>query len=182
MKDLARHSPAVVIATVALAVAATGTALGGPTRSTATVTPAQAKKIAKSVADAEIKRLAPSLSVKSAQTAAVANVATAPAVYAQVTAAGVVTVNVRGVAQANVTRARSGLYCFSGLAAMPRGGVAIIDEAIPGSGSGVDLVQVGLGRFVHKVGSCPEGTQAYVITFTPTGELVDDPFFVLFWS
>ena len=174
-----RHFPAIVIAAAALVVAATGTAFGGQFTGAASITPAQVRTIAKSVADAEVTRLAPGLSVKSAKSAVAAS---SPAVYAQITAAGVVTVNVRGVAQANVTRARSGLYCFSGLATMPRGGVATIDEAIPGSGSGVDLVQVGLGRFVHKVGSCPEGTQAYVITFTPAGDLVDDPFFVAFWS
>jgi hypothetical protein len=175
MKRLIRHSPAIVIATIALGVSITGTAFGSPAKSSSTVTPAQAKKIA----DAEIKRLAPSLSVKSARSAVVAS---SPALYAQVTAQGVVSSNARGVVQANVTRARSGLYCFTGLGSEPKGGVATIDEAIPGPGSGVDLIQVGLGRFVHRIGNCPEATQAYVDTFTPTGDLVDDPFFVVFWS
>jgi hypothetical protein len=172
MKRLIRHSPAIALATVALVLALTGTALGSRTATSAAITPGQVKKIA----DAEIKRLAPGLSVSSARTA------DSPATYAQVTAAGVVTVNARGIVQANVTRARSGLYCFTGLARVPKGGVAIIDEAIPGPGSGVDLIQVGLGRFVHRVGNCPDGTQAYVDTFTPTGDLVDDPFFVVLWS
>jgi hypothetical protein len=177
MRHLVRHSSAVVIATAALVVAVTQTAFGGPTRSTSSVTPAQAKKIAKSVADAEITRLAPSLSVKSAETAVSAASAGSPALYAQVTGLGAVTTNSRGVVQQNVSHPKTGIYCFSGLASTPKGGVAILDALPPGA-SGADLAQVGVGTLA----ACPAGTQAVVGTFAPSGDLANDPFFVVFWS
>lgn len=177
MKRLVRHSPAVIIAIVALVIAVTGTALGGPTRSTSSVTPAQAKKIAKSVADAEIARLAPTLSVKSAQTAVSATSASAPAMFAQVTGAGAVTGNSQGITQANISHPRAGIYCFSGLPNTPKGGISIID-AFPPGGQGANITQVGIGSF----GLCPTA-QAVVATATPiNGFGEDDPFFVVFWS
>jgi len=104
-------------------------------------------------------------------------------VYARVTAGGEVTANSQGIAQANLVKAAKGIYCFVGLASAPKGGVVTIDSNVPGPGSGSDLAQVGLGRLVtRRLDTCPEGTQAYVATFTPATELVDDPFFVLFWN
>jgi hypothetical protein len=182
MKRLAQNWPAIVLATAVVIAAMSGVAFAGSTK-TSELTPAQVKKIAKSVADAEVARLAPGLSVRSARTASVATSARAPAMYAQVTSGGGVTTNSQGIAQGNVIRAHAGLYCFVGLSSVPKGGVVTVDSAIPGPGSGGDLAQVGLGRIVHRlVGECPDGTQAYVVTFTPTGEIVDDPFFVVFWS
>jgi hypothetical protein len=181
MKAAFRHRWGFVIATVVAVAVVAGSAFARPNGSTAPITAAQAKSIAKAVADREIGRLGPTLSVKTARTAGSATAADAPAMYAQVTAGGTVTTNARGIAQANLVRPRSGLYCFLGLPGVPKGGVAIIDEAIPGPGSGVDLIQFGLGRFTHRIGSCPEGTQAYVDTFTTAGDLVDDPFFVVLW-
>ncbi len=185
MKRPIQHARTIVIASAVLASAATGAAFARPTASmseSSQITPAQVKRIARSVADTEIARLAPRLSVKSAQTASSATSASSPALYAQVTGSGAVTTNSQGIVQANVIRPHKGLYCFVGLPSAPKGGVVTIDSAIPGTGSGGDLAQVGLGRIVHRlVGECPTGTQAYVVTFPPDGGVVDDPFFVVFW-
>ncbi len=175
MKRLIRQSPAIVIATVALVTAVTGAAVAGPVASSSEITPTQVRKIAKSVADAEIARLAPGLSVKSARTATSAN---SPAVYAQVTSGGGVTTYSRGIAQGNVVHPEPGFYCFSGLPSAPKGGVVTLDTNVGGGGSGPDLAQVGVG----SIGRCPAGTQAFVVTFPrDEGPFVDDPFFVVFW-
>jgi len=172
MKRLIRQSPAISIATVALIVAVTGTAVAGPSGSTAAITTKQVRQIAKAVAGAEITSRAPRLSVASARTA------DAPALYAQVTAAGVVTANSRGIAQASVSHPQPGFYCFSGMPRAPKGGVVTVDANVPAGGSGPDLAQVG----VSSIGRCPAGTQAFVATFTrDDGPFVDDPFFVVFW-
>ncbi|HEU0305002.1 MAG TPA: hypothetical protein VFR32_10535 [Gaiellaceae bacterium] len=190
------------IAAVAAFAAVAGAALAGPSGTTANVTPAQVKKIAKTVAGAEIRRLAPRLSVqnaRSAHTARTANIAgragtadtattaqvattaeaaRAPAVYAQVTGAGVVTANARGIGQANVTHPKPGFYCFSGLPFTIRGGLVTVDSNVPGGGSGPDLAQLGLST----VTGCPAGTQAHVVIFPrDEGPFVDDPFFVVLW-
>ena len=172
MKRLSDQFPALAISVGALVVVMTGVATAGPTGSTAGVTPAQVRKIAKSVADAEVTRLAPTLTVAHARTA------NAPALAAQVTAAGVVTANSRGITQANVIHPEAGIYCFRGLPSVPKGGIVVVDSNASGGGSGGDLAQVG----VTSLRRCPEGTQAHVGTFPPTGGgLVDDPFFVVFW-
>jgi hypothetical protein len=170
MKRLIRHPWTIVIATVVLVAAATGATLARPVATTSQITPTQVKRIARSVADAEITRLAPGLSVKSATSAS------SPALSAQVTGLGAVTTNSKGIAQENVSHPQRGIYCFSGLRSAPKGGVAILDALPPGA-SGPDLVQVGVGSF----GRCPAGTQAIVGTFREGGDLVDDPFFVVFW-
>jgi hypothetical protein len=169
MQRLFTSLPALVISAGALLVALTGFATAG---TTAGVTPAQVRAIAKTVANAQITTRAPSLSVASARSAG------APALYAQVTGAGVVTGNAAGIAQANVVHSRTGVYCFVGLRSAPKGGVAVLDALPPGA-SGPDQAQVGVGTF----GACPAGTQAVVGTFkSEGGVLVDDPFFVVFWS
>jgi hypothetical protein len=182
MQRHARHWPTVVLSTAVVVAALTGAAFAG-SKTTSQVTPAQVRSIAKSVADREIARLASGLTVKSARTASSATSAQGLAMYAQVTSGGGVTTNSQGIAQGNLIRPHKGLYCFVGLSSTPKGGVVTIDSAVPGPGSGGDLGQVGLGRIIHKlVGECPDGTQAYVVTFTPGGDIVDDPFFVVFWS
>jgi hypothetical protein len=171
MKRLSRHSWMIVIATVVLLAAATGATLARSVASnTSQITPTQVRRIARSVADAEIARLAPGLSVKSARTA------NSPALYAQVSGVGGVTGNSQGIVQENVSHPRPGIYCFGGLRSAPKGGVAILDALPPGA-SGPDQAQVGVGTF----GPCPAGTQAVVGTFREGGDLVDDPFFVVFW-
>ncbi len=171
MKRLSEQLPALVVAIAALIVGLGGVATAGPGRATEGTTPAQVRKIAKGVADAEIARLARGLSVKSALTA------NAPALYAQVTAAGTVTASSRGIVQANVSHPEKGFYCFHGLLRTPKGGVAVIDSNVPGGGSGPDLVQVG----ASGIRRCPDGTQAHVVTFGQEEGFLDDPFFVVFW-
>ena len=174
MKQLIRQSPAILVATAALVVAVTGTAVAGPTATDAGITTAQVRKIAKAVAGAEVTSRSPGLSVASARTA------NAPTLYAQVTAAGVVTGNSRGITQALVTHPtapRAGFYCFSGLRSTPKGGVVTLDANVSGGGSGTSLAQVGLGT----IRDCPEQTQAFVVTFDPSTGFVDEPFFVAFW-
>lgn len=172
MKRLFEQLPALAIAAGALIVALGGAAVASPSRSSEGTTPAQVRKIAKGIADAEIARLAPGLSVKSALAA------NSPALYAQVTAAGIVAANSRGIVQANVSHPEKGFYCFHGLLRTPKGGVAVIDSNVPGGGSGPDLVQVG----ASGVRRCPDGTQAHVVTFGRDDEgFLDDPFFVVFW-
>jgi hypothetical protein len=97
-----RAVPALVVAIAALIVGLGGVATAGPGRTSEGTTPAQVRKIAKGVADAEIARLARGLSVKSALTA------NSPALYAQVTAAGIVAANSRGIVQANVSHPEKG--------------------------------------------------------------------------
>ena len=170
MERLLRHpsTRAAAIGVVAVIVLTTGVAFAASGDSASAVTPAQVRKIAKSVADAEIARLAPRLTVASANS---------PAVYAQVTGGGGVTTNSRGVVQGNVVHPQPGIYCFTGLRNAPKGGVATLDMNVLGGGSGVDLAQVGVGPFNR----CPAGTQAVVATFNPDTGFVDDPFFVVFW-
>jgi hypothetical protein len=165
MNRLIVQVPALGIAAIALLVALTGFATAGPSATT-TVTPSQVRAIAK----AEVVRLAPTLSVRSSK------IANSPARVARISGAGVVT-NAVGIAQGNVVHPRAGVYCFKGLRTAPKGGVAVLDALPPGA-SGADQVQVGVGTF----GACPAGTQAVVGAFkVPSGDLVDDPFFVAFW-
>jgi hypothetical protein len=133
---------------------------------TAQITPAQVKRIA----DAEIRRLAPTLTVKSARS---------PAFYAHVAGNGSVNGAAQGITSANITHPSTGIYCFSGLAAAPKGGMAILDAVTPPpTFSGPDLVQVGVGT----INRCPSGTQAVVATFGVESGFLDDPFIVMFWS
>jgi hypothetical protein len=177
VKRLIVQVPALVIAAIALLVALTGFATAGPDATTASVTPAQARAIAK----AEVMRLAPTLSVKSARTATTALTANSPALYAQVTAAGIVTASSRGIVQANVSHPEPGIYCFSGLPQAPKGGLVVVDSNANGGGSGPDLAQVG----ITTLRRCPGGSggQAHVATFARDegGPFLDDPFFVVFW-
>jgi hypothetical protein len=178
MKRLSRHSWTFVVAIGVLVAAATGATLARPVASTSQITPTQVKRIAKSVADSEISRLAPGLSVKSARTAGSATSANAPALYAQVTSGGAVTTNSQGIVQGNVSHPSPGFYCFSGFPSPPKGGLVTLDTNVPGGGSGPDLAQVGVG----SIGRCPAGTQAFVAIFPrDEGAFVDDPFFVVFW-
>lgn len=175
MKRLRMQVPALAISAGALLVALTGFATAGPSAPQAGVTPAQARAIAR----AEIRRLAPTLSVKSARTATTALTANSPALYAQVTAAGIVTANSRGIAQSNVSHPQTGIYCFSGLPQAPKGGLVIVDSNASAGGSGPDLAQVG----VTGLGRCPAGAQAHVGVFgrDEGSPFFDDPFFVVFW-
>ena len=87
-----------------------------------------------------------------------------------------------GIAQANVTHAATGFYCFSGLSPAPVGGQATIDY----SESGED-VEIQFDTGPGPV--CPAGTQAFVNTRVGTSNKavkvtnppVDAGFFVLLY-
>lgn len=86
-----------------------------------------------------------------------------------------------GVAQANVTHALTGFYCFSGLSPAPVGGVATIDYSEAGEDVEIQF-DTGPGAV------CPVGTQAFVNTRVGTSKPgkstnppVDAGFFVLFY-
>jgi hypothetical protein len=87
-----------------------------------------------------------------------------------------------GVAQANVTHASAGFYCFAGLSPAPAGGVATIDYSEAGEDVEIQF-DTGQGPV------CPAGTQAFVNTRggtskgikAPTNPPVDAGFFVLLY-
>jgi hypothetical protein len=159
-----------LIVTTAVVIAVVTPAVASPTKESA-ITPSDVRRIAKAVADAEIARLAPGLSVRSAATA------NSTAMYAQIASGGAVTTNSMGIVQGSVVHPEPGFYCFTKLRNAPKGGVATIDTNVAGGGSGGDLVQVGVGT----IRRCPAGTQAFVAIFKTEGGFVDDPFFVVFW-
>jgi hypothetical protein len=85
----------------------------------------------------------------------------------------------QGITSANITHPSTGIYCFSGLAAAPKGGMGILDTVTPPpTFSGPDLIQVGVGT----INRCPSGTQAVVATFGVESGALDDPFIVMLWS
>jgi hypothetical protein len=87
-----------------------------------------------------------------------------------------------GIAQANVTRAATGFYCFSGLSPAPVGGVATIDYSEAGEDVEIQF-DTGPGPV------CPAGTQAFVNTRVGTSNKavkvtnppIDAGFFVLLY-
>ena len=87
-----------------------------------------------------------------------------------------------GLAQANVTHASTGFYCFSGLSPAPTGGVATIDYSEAGEDVEIQF-DTGQGPV------CPAGTQAFVNTRVgtskgtklPTNPPVDAGFFLLLY-
>jgi hypothetical protein len=174
-----RQTPALVVAILALVAAVTGVAIGSPGAhsSAAAMTKKKVKKIAKNVADQEITKLAPTLSVKSAQTAATAD---RLSMFAQVTAGGSIIGSSLGVG--SVSHPTQGIYCFSGLARQPIGGEATADFNDPATATD-QYAQFGLGRDIS--GFCPTGTQAMVGTFAINGtggaDLHNAGFFVEMW-
>jgi len=148
-------SPAIVIAMLALVAGVTGAAVAQPVANKA-VTTSKAKKIA----DKEIKKKAPGLSVASAGSLTM---------YGQIKAAGTLTGNTSGIGA--VSHPIAGIYCLSGLAAPPKGGVATVDF----NDQSDEFAQFGLGT----VNVCPSGTQAFVNTIhNTTDSFADAGFFV----
>ncbi len=78
---------------------------------------------------------------------------------------------VRNLSAANVSRARAGAYCFSGLSFTPNNIVATLDSSFTSG-----FVTASLTPF----GPCPVGTQAEVKTFDSAGIAADRSFSVLF--
>ena len=165
----ARQAPALVIAVLALVAAVAGVAIANPSAFTSggPITKKKVKKISKNVADSEIGKLAPGLTVSRA------NALTA---YGHVSTGG-------GVSQASglgtVTRPAAGIYCFNGMPRTPLGGEATVDYNDSPIGY---TAQIAIGRDI--TGFCPAGTQAAVGVqsggSSPSGQ--NAGFFVEFWS
>jgi len=192
-------SPAIIVAALALVAALAGTAIAGPGETTSALTKSKVKKIATrqinalvpGIADEQITRRAPDLSVAHANSANTATNATTansatqaenainaanaasaqPAAFAHVSGTGVLDVaNSKNVG--SVSRVGEGVYCFSGIPFAPRGGQATVDPI-----GGMDEH----AQFDRGLGDCP-GAQPGVDTFDATGALSDAPFYVVFYE
>ena len=157
-----RISPAMVVAILALVAAATGVAVAG--KSGKPVSKKKANAIATRVADQRIAAAAPNLAVKSAGSAGSLRM------FGHVSSTGALS-DASGIGGVVFATDR---YCFSGLAAPPKGGSATVDFADAGNGH----AQLGLGTS----SPCPAGTQAYVVVINNAGNFTDSGFFVEFWS
>jgi hypothetical protein len=172
MKSLRRPSPATVISIVALIVALGGTAIAG-----GVLNKKKVKKISTNVANGEITKRAPGLSVASAKDAD--KLGGQPAsFYAPATTlrtafvAGNGTVDPAhsdGVSTANVTQPVAGLYCFNGLSPAPRTAVASV-------AGGQATVQVQI-QIAPTAGQCA-GSQFDVGLLTDANALFAEPFTV----
>jgi hypothetical protein len=173
-KSYYRSKPAAMVVTViALSFVLPDSAVAETDTVAKAISSARVKRIARSVANQEINKRAPELSVGSAVSAQSAN----PVLFARVAADGTVDpANSKGVTSANVTKPLpDGLFCFSGLPAIKGGQVTpeIVAQEFFESGL------LGLG---DALGNCPAGTQFFVTTLSRTdaGVLSFDsgPFFL----
>jgi hypothetical protein len=170
-----RHTPAMIVAVLALVAAVTGAAVAGPTATKSALSKKEKKQV-RNIADSEINKLAPGLAVKSAATANsanTANTANSLTMYAHVNIPGALTGSNLGFG--SVSHPDTGVYCFTGLARTPVGGTATVDY----NDSLFEFAQFGLGVGISV---CPAGTQAFVGTFdSSTGGASDAGFFVTLW-
>jgi len=117
------------------------------------------------IANQEINKRAPGLSVGSAVSAQSANTANTassanPVLFARVAADGTVDpANSQGVTSGNVTKPSPGIYCFSGLPAIKGGQVT--PEILASA-----FFETGLLGFGDAVGNCPPATQFFVTTLS----------------
>ena len=128
----------------------------------ATISSARVRRIA----NQEINKRAPGLSVGSAVSAQSANTANTassanPVLFARVAADGTVDpANSQGVTSANVIKpSPAGLFCFSGLPAIKGGQVTpqIVAQ---------EFFETGLLGLGDALGNCPAGTQFFVTTLS----------------
>ena len=161
-KSYYRSKPAAMVVTViALSFVLPDSAVA----ETDTVAKAISSARVRRIANTQITRRAPGLSVDSAVTAQSANTANTansanPVLFARVAADGTVDpANSQGVTSANVTKPSpaAGLFCFSGLPAIKGGQVTpeIVNNA---------FFESALLGFGDAVGNCPAGTQFNVTT------------------
>ena len=132
-------------------------------------------KIAKAAVTGE-KIADGSLSATKLATGLVVPTAEKLARYANVSVGGSVLAGSSGIAQANVTHASAGFYCFSGLTPAPVGGVATIDYSEAGKNV---TVQFDTGQ--PPIAVCPAGTQAFVNPRDAAGEPTESGFFVVLY-
>lgn len=158
-KSYYRSKPAAMAVTViALSFVLPDSAVAETDTVARAISTARVKRIARNVANNEINKRAPGLSVGSAVSAQSAN----PVLFARVAADGSVDpANSQGVTSANVTKPPPavGLYCFSGLPAIKGGQVTpeIVGNA---------FFEFGLLGFGDAGGNCPPGTQFSVTTLS----------------
>ena len=157
-----------VVTLIALSFALADSAVAETDTVARAISTARVKRIAKNVANQEISKRAPGLSVgsavsaESANTANTANAASSanPLLFARVAADGTIDpANSQGVTSGNVTKPLpGGLYCFSGLPAIKGGQITpeIVDDVLR-----IEFGQLGFGN----LGSlCPPATQFFVTT------------------
>jgi hypothetical protein len=155
-------SPAMVVAITALVFAVAGTAVAGV--ATISALSKKEKKQTRNIADSEITKQAPGLSVANAD-----NLGGRPLRTALVLANGTVdAAHSDGVSQANVTQPVGGVYCFDGLSPAPHSVVA----SIAGGTAGVQTQITIPGQ-----AACA-GKQFSVGTVNDANALVPDAFFV----
>ena len=167
-----RPSPATAIAVAALVIGLAGAAVAEPG---AGISKLSAKKV-KNIANAQIAKQAPSLSVASATSAD-------PRMFAHVTASGgVVEADSKNVADSNVTHINtSGDYCFDGLGPI-RGATVTADADNPQAA--ILSAEFALGDDIVQ---CATGTQGYVHIIGDNGgtdpaNAVDTAFFISFYN
>lgn len=167
-KSYYRSKPAAMVVTViALSFVLPDSAVAETDTVARAISSASVKRIARNVANQEINKRAPGLSVGSAVSAQSANTASSanPVLFARVAADGTVDpANSQGVTSGNVTKPLSGgLYCFSGLPAIKGG--QITPEIVAGLLQ-IEFGQLGFGNLTGPSGSglCPPATQFFVTT------------------
>ncbi len=174
MKALRRPSPATVISIVALIIALGGTAIAG-----GVLNKKKVKKISANVANGEITKRAPGLSVASAKNADLLGGQPASS-FAPATTLRTAAVNANGtvnaarsdgVSSANVTAKGipAAVYCFDGLNPAPRSVVASVD------GSQADVQTQ--TQYAPTAGVCA-GSQFDVATITGSNTLFPEAFTV----
>jgi hypothetical protein len=158
-----RLAPAIAVALIGV-IAVAGVAIAGSATSSKKKKKGLTAAKVSAIADHRIAAAAPNLAVKSAGTAGSLRM------FGHVSSSGGLS-DGSGIGAVTFAIDR---YCFSGLAASPRGGNATVDFADAGNGH----AQLGLGTS----SDCPAGTQAYVVVIDNSGNFTDGGFFVEFWS
>jgi hypothetical protein len=174
MKQFARRrpSPALVIASLALAVALTGTAIAGPAAINSISKP-KVKKIAKVQAESVLGARESALNVNSAKTAGTAQSATSAQTadstfaFAFVGAFGDVSSG-RGISSSNVTWMPPGVYCID-LPFRPAGG-----HATPTSNSSAFIAGLSVAGSGFLV--CPASAEVEVVRSDEDGDRANGEF------
>ena len=190
-----RRSPAIVVAVLALVAAVAGTAVAGDPGATISVSKKKTKQIAKKqakkqvnrlapgIANEEITKRAPGLSVNHANTANSANSANSanPIAFALVAPnGGVVEAQSKNVSAPNVSRDATGLYCFRNLGFAFKGGQVTVDYATTPQGN-EEAANFALGDPFTECNA--PGAQAVVNTYDAfNGNFEDLGFFVHFYD
>ena len=177
-KSYYRSKPAAMVVTViALSFVLPDSAVAETdTVAKATISSARVRRIA----NQEINKRAPGLSVgnavsaQSANTANTANTASSanPVLFARVAADGTVDPAFsKGVVSGNVTAPFAGLYCFSGLPAIMGG------QVTPDLTNGL-FSEFGQFGFGNALGNCPPATQFFVALIVVPNSFAGGPFFL----